>query len=122
MPPRSLAVEAHRDLVAVHDPAHLAAAQIDILGILVFGKQKTVAIGVGVDFAGNQVLAIGQRVMIFFQPHEPSGAAQVAQRIDDRLQRVAAEGAATLDFGRRESGLGFLGKQLEDFFLRARAA
>ena len=53
--------------------------------------QKSVAVGMGVNSACDQILAVGQGVVIFFQPNEPAGAAQVAQRVDDGLQLVAAE-------------------------------
>ena len=79
------AIDAHDHLIAMHDPAHLAAVQINVLGIFVFENEKAVAVGMGVDAAAQEILPVGQGVVIFLEPHEAAVAAELAQAVDDRL-------------------------------------
>ena len=73
------AIDAHHHLIAMHDPAHLAAVQINVFGVFVFENEKAVAVGVGVDAAAQEILPVGQGVVIFFEPDQAAVAAELAQ-------------------------------------------
>jgi hypothetical protein len=70
--------------------------------------------------ASDEVLAIGQGIVIFLEPHELSGAAESAQRIDDRLKLVSPETGSPLNFRRGKPFARLVGEQRKNFFLRSR--
>ncbi len=53
------AVDAHHHLIAMHDPAHFAAVQVNIVSVLIVQDEKAVAVGVGMDAAAQEILPVG---------------------------------------------------------------
>jgi hypothetical protein len=95
-PLRSLHARHHA--IAVHYATHLAPVQVNILSAFVIRDEKAVTIRMGVHSAGNQVLAVGQAVMVFLQPNHPAVANQASERVENQLQIAGFEAGAPADF------------------------
>jgi hypothetical protein len=102
------AVQAHHHPVTVHNPAHLAAVQINIVDVFVIRDHKTVAIGMGMDSPSHEILAIGKAVVVFFETDQPARAAEVPQSIDDALELFRRKAASPLYLRRCQSQPGLL--------------
>jgi hypothetical protein len=102
------AVQAHHHPVTVHKPAHLAAVQINIFDVFVIRDHKTIAIGVGMDSPGHEILAIGEAVVVFFKTDQPACAAEVSQSVDNALELFRRKAASPLYLRRCQSQPGLL--------------
>jgi hypothetical protein len=85
----------------VHDAAHLAPVDIEIVGVFVVEDQKAITVRMGMDLSGYQVLPIEESMVILFKPDQAALTAQLPERVDNLLQIVAGKPGAPVNFNGR---------------------
>src|SRR2546425_676423 len=111
-----LSVEADHDSVSMHDAAHLAPAQIDIVSCRIVRDEKAEAVRMGLDLAGQAVCCVRKGKMILLESYDLSFTRQLCQANLYGFQLFSRESQLLEDFSRRKA-LSWLGEKKRQYLL-----